>query len=816
MTPPGEKPKNISEIRPPLLEVEDRPELEQQLLDVLTLPEELSQKLEEKFDVLVDTMIASQTSPKAQKAIRLESLMFKWGIFGRPDEPLPPELALYKTGRGYLTVDIRPDIYVMSNARELFESGHFRQAIEGPIDEYYKSIKPDIEKVMRSLIESGPTYAFLRSFDIKPPTDLDQPLSPSWRRIRENQIEEEIRHHFGIPRSEHIPPHSEPDRELRKRLYGLDNETMRRTHEDEDDTMAKFRAWLRTQMIDWIDEDEREEVLERIGTPRDFRNGRVEFTDDEDEGYDNVFIIGDKGEVDVYDVGSWSYKLCENERSSGGYNLGLTFGDSLALRMVEHIDDTKNYNQLLNIAVDEAVSDASGSSYELAGYDTYSRGFALAIRLRRPQSPIYEHRPDRNTAEYVSLDSHDYTFVSIHSQEKLQENAKRTEGWVDQKGNKFDGINRLIQRIETDEEIPYRAGLKADLELTLYDDQRWSDSGGSWSGIPFIAGYELVSHFGNNWAFVRSEVDPYTGAGEVKIDPDSTSRLAEEYKQIGLIDLAAEIQKTPDLDVVRLTQLVRNYSDYTFDESLLPDRSGHDYRLLEDFGRFVQNGRLQVQCTGANSFLSKSLSVALPESICSTFHGLVLAGDERISGVWHEQTLLAYQGNQYILDATPSAPFGLDYGSGEGFGSKIGEPRPKRSRLPEQKKEPELGEKTPKPKHEEVKEVPEEEFAKESEESVTEAVRNRVQQILRLAFNAPNDRVLYELVVGLKEGDPVRQSLTAVMRLQPGQTVQVEGVLSYLETYSKADANLIKKAGLPQYDPALISLLTAALQTVAT
>lgn len=792
MTPPGEKPKNIGETELAQPEVEGLTELEQKLLDAITPPEHLRQEWLRQLSEIQQKIELIQLTQAQRDAVRAGITNMCW-VDLNPNQELPPELCLYvprrsddsRDQRQQLRVGPRPDLKGTPELQYLF-----RDKFKGLRDErqkFFESRRSEIEPILADLIRSGPQYAFLKTFDIEQPAITDQPLNQHWRRIRENQIEEDIRHRFGIPKGEHIPLHSEADRELRKSFQGLDSETMPRKEEEKIGGLTKFRAWLKTQLKYWMDDTE----LKKLGEPIDFRSELVD-EDGEGEEYTIQIVISKSGEQEAFDIDEWSKALCEDERPHGGYYSDTGFDEDLAYHMVHNLDQARSVGELLELAVQETVATHA-----------FQRAIDSNVRLSllRLRGDVYPASPNPN-GNNIELET-GRKEVGVVNKDRLIADLDRHMGSVERREHP-DGINRIISHTPASRNFPFRTNKPVDLVINFSHNTQFAGITGSEGLVPVIPGFETVAKDGPRWMFTKSEADPYQGSANITIESEHVRDLADTYDSLGLHALADSLRTSGDVSVADLVKLVRANSDYTFDRAFYM----FDLDSLDNFSQAVQNGRLQVQCSGAAAFLGMSLEKVLPESMCTQISGLVLnaSTNGRIDGASHAQILLGYKGQQYILDATPPAPEGLDVTAGEGFDRMANTVRDEPKELPDKPK--------PLKKIESEKPIPLEIVLEESEELLIESVRKRVQEVLRQVFNAPNDQALYQLAIGLKEGDPIRQSLAAVLRLQPGQTVLVEGVLDYLETYSKANASLIKNAGLPQYDPALISLLTAALQTV--
>ncbi|HWB39273.1 MAG TPA: hypothetical protein VG604_03470, partial [Candidatus Saccharimonadales bacterium] len=314
-----------------------------------------------------------------------------------------------------------------------------------------------------------------------------------------------------------------------------------------------------------------------------------------------------------------------------------------------------SYDGLLDIAVRRSIEDFSRTW----GDDKPHNG--RIVSWVGPQTePVVTDKP--TTDKYVlrpidpSLwkDESPYD-ANVESASYYQERQKQTLAYaVYDNAGKHDRYNRLIMEesiVEYAHNLPETIA-DPDLELVFTEVS-------AFGRVPFIPGYELASisysrsdsGYRDTFQFKKLDVDPYRQA-EVTLPADGQEALAAWYKGIGL-DAAAKTLESRPYTISQLVDLIRANSEYTFN-----DRYAAAY-YYDQFENLVDDeGRLQVQCSGAALFLRQSLLQAF-ENV-DGFSARTIGGhflkpsDRRVSQAQHAQVAITINGEQYILDSTPS------------------------------------------------------------------------------------------------------------------------------------------------------------------
>lgn len=151
---------------------------------------------------------------------------------------------------------------------------------------------------------------------------------------------------------------------------------------------------------------------------------------------------------------------------------------------------------------------------------------------------------------------------------------------------------------------------------------------------PLVYGYTLLGRSGDSFFYSRDE--SYCAKSEATIDLRSTSNkkltreTLKEIEELGLKDLARELDKSlKKLSRVSLNdvaEIVSRNTSYTFDES----KELENAVSLGDFRDCVVDGKLAVQCTGANSFLLAVIKKIAPDLPSELVAGHVLDQNDKI------------------------------------------------------------------------------------------------------------------------------------------------------------------------------------------
>jgi len=158
--------------------------------------------------------------------------------------------------------------------------------------------------------------------------------------------------------------------------------------------------------------------------------------------------------------------------------------------------------------------------------------------------------------QYTALDTAHSDWHRDHSKnlsfttaEKMAQQERTIVGRVT-KRPKDDGTSRLIKSSAFDVSIPQFNGedeLRIRLAGSTFGD----------NADPHIPGYLLSSRNGNEYGFVRANVDPYAKA-MIPLTTAQRQLLAEQYTQLGLGRLGNTIRNSQELTVDDLVTVIRS------------------------------------------------------------------------------------------------------------------------------------------------------------------------------------------------------------------------------------------------------------------
>lgn len=815
------------------------------LQDVLTVSGEHKATIENLIDDASNKVCSLLVDDGQQNAVAQVASAYKWLLAASPHQELPPSLIVTAAvdDDNSPTYLVRSDernpllTYVEPVERKLYQNG-LRDA-----EEYKANLlgqrQDDIAEILSDYARVSAASRFIQSFEQPPQSTADTPLTPFWRQVRQMHIEDSLRKRHGMDDQEEFMPGTNARRELGRLLLLLDDETMPNPSAGPQSGIERFEAYALHLLLD---------ELQKYGLT--LVRLETDIGEDEDEPYHyvEVYTRDKDGDVtgDMYIDEIIMDMLSAVMRDAGvdennplcGTDQNIIYE---ALRNVLYpklrpnfrtLDEllTQSYNEavattasrLIELGIEGAGSSWSSKTYNTARYmePTYRHGLydntelnALVNKQRKYPGPLYKY--------WVNVfESGGATISSRESQERQHQ---RTFGYVEQPNLERQVPMRLILPGNNDllETLP-RGVSPYDLKLTIAYGQEHT-----WQHH-YIPGYQLIGMDTDSYSRERyfyvldASGDPYARC-DVEAPTNKLDELLVYYESIG-------INTAPLLPVVRagatvqnVVQGIRAVSDYIYadDEEAANMASKfnigtHYYADPPFFNKLVRNGRLQVQCSGAATFLNHSLGLLFGEGCSRTISGdVIVAGESRIDGVGHAQVLFHNNGLQFILDATPASNDPRD-GRRHGTLGSIGTELRNNSMTPrkvspnnqpsEQKREYGLVG-TPLIAPEIV--IPE----KPADEKVQELV-GRLKGMLRVFNDSKNDDELFQKLIKLPETDPMRTTLQTILTNEGGNTPKAapDAVLSYLESCIAADGEARRGVGIESYADAMLEQLAGYMR----
>ncbi|MEI6478371.1 MAG: hypothetical protein WCO52_05295 [bacterium] len=775
---------------------------EQAVLEVISIEPEERARLENEIDAIVENLVSMQLTEADKRRTRYVADKVRWEMMG--GRILPASLALYEDSSGSRSVGYHPDLEEMKNAEDYLAFSAVSQMlepVEAQVDEIIQNREERFVEVFCDYARSGPQYGLLASFTVNLPEELDQPITESWRNVREHQIDQSVRHRFGLGEDQNIPRRSEPDMAMRREKYQLDLETKPAVRHKKGVEGASFDAWFREVAKDFLPGDIDRQAVEitRIW---------AEHTEDEEGNASQEKVLNlelNDGRVvelehvdKLYEWGGdflkheriWPFDLEEVDDFLATYVVAKYY------RLFSDEKRDPSFENILNECVEDKVRSAIENDWQSAFLGRLSAPLLRGL-------PVYpfKEKSGKDLKEIPPPFQEPDGRVNVESRNSMEFQRGMEIGTILRKDAEC-GDQRMMFWSKGDAlDLPDRHESEFDLCIAVLQNEAPDGKRTHHLRVP---GYELVGQKGTIWYFTHAEgYDPYTGSEEVEVPAEARQTLAEEYDGIGLTDLAATLRDSDELFLDELVERIAAHSQYTFDETYSGGFKKH--RTIESFEQFVEGGRLQVQCTGAAAFLIASLKILFPEGAVSQIAGNMLGRGRRITAVGHAQVVFALDGLCYVLDSTP--PLGEGRGGRHAWGwADFGKSHRVRRQPREKPGKDSKESPAAVPLHNAEKRVG-------SEEERNRVIRTRLEETLSVVFDVASNEELYRKVLKLGQSDPVRRSLEAGVRSTGEQRTgtELQDASSYLDMVLAADPRTIRSMGLPVYDARLLQILKRTL-----
>jgi hypothetical protein len=764
-------------------------------MEIVSCSSEVEAEQRPKFDAAVERALSAAPSTHDKQSIQRTADILRWQMFGKPDDQLPEGLVITEVmGKTKPSLDARKPFTIecaVESYVALAQTGV--QGVENAVIADIRQRLHGAEPEVRSLCNNNPANALLRSFDVQgQPLTKEVPLDQRQRAIEEEKARRTTMQQFGMGddvRVEDIPRGGPVDNALRRAYWRLDDQTQqKREPQSEQGAHDRARQYFAGRIADAYitakkqmggkDTPDRQYIIDFLN------NTKVDY--DIDTRLQRQYILAYKTEVVADELQTLSVDTSDPlgydcTRFTLQQGIAELFSADCPASYTEFMDDIE-YE--LYQAIEYSATSVIGT---FGDYTPLSTGTELRDRLL---APCGEFVDAETLKEARSHHGHPNEACGYMTQEEMQQASMESIGSV-QSGSV--PSPRIIQMQEKNPALPRPSG-QSDLKLFLYDERfTYAD--------PDIPGYTLVRHNGDAYEFMHDAADPYVAAN-VPISADAQQILTHEYEQLGLQTLADRIKSQSTLTVEELRGFIQAESNYpvpTNDEIL--GRSSRysraPYSDLQHFGRVVAGGKLQIQCTGAASFLKLSLQKAFGNPSASTVNGLTIEpSSTTLNNLGHQQTAFQHDGKMYILDATPG-----------------GATTPLVGQAPDIKRT-DVQQVPIRPADMQTLNSP----AKTADEQL-QAIRTNFEKQLGIALKAPHTEALYEHIAKLPEAtDPVRRTLGLAMRATSGDTVsfaEATSHLDFLDAYKDRSPQELRQLGLPVYDRKMLDMLSKSTEAIA-
>ncbi|MET1033369.1 MAG: hypothetical protein ABWX94_02630 [Candidatus Saccharimonadales bacterium] len=603
------------------------------LAELVVMPPEIVAEQLPLLRKATDQVMATAVSPHERDMIRYTHDILEWDLFGQLGDTLPKGLALVQSDE---------DTRVKFDERRWFayhcaETTH-RDLEKVGAEEVINTVRTDLMSRERdaklSLLESvamqTPLYAFLESFDQQVMTSPEEvPLNEEKRQAKLNEALEKIRRVHHLAPGEPITKGSPAEYDARKARGKLElaTELSAQTPFSQGDALTRAREYYSSRLMQIIYPD----------TSDDYRQQervRLLRTENSDE-------LGDLISELIYDEAT---VLKVDDMDPLAREVTMALLDTAITRILLSPPE-RDYADLLRSSVSTTSTSTLETIWEPIGRLNFtSRDSGLRAWLLSPRAEVVH-----DSEVEGRMDSHRHaTDATLLTAREIAKERSVIVGHV--RSPIADGNMRLVQTQLRDEnmpDIPDDYDLFLSLYITAEMSLQYAD--------PYVPGFTLVGRTRqeNKYAFVRDpEGDPYAPA-RMPIEKARLEGLTEKYNQLGLTELSDRLTSVEAVTVEELVALLKDYSEYFIPDKVpgsLVDRPS----TFEGFELLVNDGKLQVQCTGAAKFLELSLEYIFGPGTTRIIDGITLSDDVTLRAIRHAQVGFTHEGRLYILDSTPS------------------------------------------------------------------------------------------------------------------------------------------------------------------
>ncbi len=805
--PAAEQAGDISSVNPEL-SVGSHAEV---LRELLTVDDEVAAVNRPKIYEAAAQLSATIFNPKAKRALELYAGIAEWYMLGKPGEPMPVGLDLHRPS-GYVK-EVRPGLdssfpYLhrgIEDAHTKLARLGFNEA-EDAIVSHLDMRLDALEHVISDFIRGTNEYAVLAAFDQPKPQHEQRPLNEYWCRVRGVQETEIVRGRYAIDAAASISRGTPAHYDLKQRLYRIDDETMYQPDSHtRDDSLERARTLLMQYVAPWV---------------RDV-NGGIPVTTD---GSKVVYIpANERADLEYLALcvecpGQKSTLLqpilyyaarafCNDYYQGDAAMKYIAMGFMVdAAAMLLDPRSTGSVVSNLNRAVEKAAERTANQLTHFPAVRSVYGGYEAVDRT------MLIKRPHADAIDSMSQAIGDWRELIYH------ENKQATRAEYERQAN------MQIGEVERYEPARYRVPLR--LVINGKDDSGQFPPvadhedlvisgiyGYGYSDTVYIPGYKQVSYdYGSaRYGFVADpDGDPYTTC-DAHIESAHIAEITEQYRKIGLETLAQQINDSPNLTVGELVEMIRDWSVYhlpeTFSAEHLSDRKAAletrdpKFYSISDFADIVKEGKLYVQCTGAATFLQRSLESCFGYGSVGQVTGNVMRGDSRIiNAAGHAQVTLVHEGKLYILDATPA----LDMPISEAYEPLDAAEDYEREQQPATIPPLEIPDRP-----QEVGEYFEQPDV--TPESEIAGLYASLQQQLKIVFEQSDVAGVEKQIIKLAKHDPVRRMYESFARYQSGRVgpEQAGDLAVYIAGCSTSPEATRRKLGLHRYTPEFLEQLAS-------
>jgi hypothetical protein len=650
-------------------------------------PEDVREARQLAFEQAVHKVRGAASNIAEQDAVDFSSPMWRWRLFGMPNDPLPDNLQRVQYGSWDPRIEPLTS-YNGTKARD-YATGMAATYLAPFLRERAANVqqhRPEIEIKAAQVVAAMPVYQLLRSF-VPEKAGGAQPLTFPERSGREQEIYSHAIYAAAVakrsqdrkelkaqeeglaPRPATIrKPLDRSDLERRPGYYLVRRPLAALNYEESiyppkdstGDPWEKVRQLVIKQLNDKYEPDKRD----RYSVTWDSEHFYVDLTTYEGTEYNRTeevrWIASEL--IDKLHRGISKNELF-TPRDECKDLLTRAFSSPPAEEyehaLAKAMATTKNEIVTRIISQDDTLTgwrkgyNSTGSYYDDLIHMQLSQSTGTVVSFEPFDEWAYEHGKEWSRLSTPPV-REGVQFWSEHEAEwARQTEIGRVYGTLDQA--------RLVYMGPPLGDIKAEPVISPTVELvfpaTQYGDQQ-----------PLLVGHNLLAAYekgpAHYYQYECSAHDPLAAKGEIlaPIVPVKQLAVAEMCASIGLNGLAADIRNRADFSIVDLAELLQQHSKYTYTN---PAGELEGAVPFEDLSKYVVNGLYHCQCTGANYLSGHLLRTIYADdpsieirTVCGSVAEKTRFGYNTIDNAQHAENHIYKDGVLvFVFDATPASPY---------------------------------------------------------------------------------------------------------------------------------------------------------------
>ncbi len=799
----------VAEIEPGLSQPETIPSHDPltRLREQFELPAELIEQGQEYIEAVSNILTPLCITDEQRDSVETYLSVTAWRLFGGPGDPYPKNSILLDDQRDGTLPIIETDAQLPYHDIEQLMYHVAETDIATVLGVQIKGLlyerKPAITQNLTEILEQSDEVAFLGNFTNAEQTTEKAPLNPYWRRVREAHIEEEIRRKYGLTVGVTFLSGT-PEWLERARLIGqLDDVEIHRTKDVKKGSLDRARQFfipLYKEVFNSQNFSNKGYTFSSISFPTDEDSlAEINYTDKDGNKYTmpSLFFNSEVANLFLELVGPNDEHTHALRSTFMNYFLGLL--NSFNKNSVEDIISSACSYIAENVAGNLIRSKSSLGGVTSRYLDGHANGLlrpTLATKTMAITSSV-----DYSRGKERRMSSRKTWWDTLNGSYEINNPFCYTVGNVLLPDNSDHASTRLLFYNQTGSDISlpetYKTG-RADLTISipLLEGE-----------TPQIPGYKPVVLFKGKRRSVVEFIkdpngDPYAPCA-VEIPQENLSELLEEYKAMGLENLARDLGSLNCKTIAQAVEIIKRHSKYVNFEH---NNARKSIAKLADFETAIKDGKLETQCTGAANFLSRSLNILFGKTVSCIVSGQqIKKGRKEITSIEHAQVLFSHEGLQYLLDSTPYSDSTSFEQAETAPRQSVDVPAPKVLPIPKVQKG--------------NSDIHAEQIPQKSPEESHKELQARVELFIKTHLNAKTHQEMIERVANFPKHHLIREALRLIRSPLRDNFVssEVEACLEKIEKYQDLHERGNKKVlALGGYSPFLLAQLHKELSFLST